>query len=159
MGFYFEILTVCVRVCACMCVWIYHVSGCELHHLHQRDVRANHAQQDAVGQLGEIGTTHTRVSDHRGSTRTHPQKEAIDSGPTVSFFLLKTGMATEVMSRRLWALVVKSCRRDTRRVRVADRGPLLALALALACQQLEVSTIVTYYRPLLYRMISSRRSN
>lgn len=36
----------------------------------------------------------------------------IGGSRTVSFFLLKTGIATEVISSRLWAFVVKSCDRE-----------------------------------------------
>lgn len=53
-----------------------------------------------------------------------PQRPAASHPPlTVSFFLLNTGMATVVMSSRLWACDAKSCHRTTACVLARSAAP------------------------------------
>lgn len=56
-----------------------------------------------------------------------PQRSAASRPPlTVSFFLLNTGMATVVMSSRLWACDAKSCHRTTACVLARAAAPQAA---------------------------------
>lgn len=52
-----------------------------------------------------------------------PQSSAASASLTVSFFLLNTGMATVVMSSRLWAWDAKSCHRTTGELVSASAAP------------------------------------